>query len=83
MDNVIELPPNAEIEDMLVLEQGVKNLIVQMISGHDPSRDVDFVSGKGRGLIFLLSGPPGCGKTLTAGKKSPTESQLYSILNTH
>ena len=24
-------------------------------------------SGKGEGLIFLLHGPPGCGKTLTAG----------------
>jgi ATP-dependent Lon protease len=28
----------------------------------------DFVKGKGNGLIFLLHGPPGVGKTCTAGK---------------
>lgn len=28
----------------------------------------DIIEGKGRGLIFLLHGPPGLGKTLTAGK---------------
>jgi hypothetical protein len=28
----------------------------------------DFIEGKGRGLIFLLHGEPGLGKTLTAGK---------------
>lgn len=29
----------------------------------------DFVRGKGNGLIFLLHGKPGVGKTCTAGKK--------------
>jgi hypothetical protein len=33
------------------------------------------VSGKGEGLIFLLHGPPGCGKTLTAG-----ESPLFIVV---
>lgn len=28
----------------------------------------DFVKGKGHGLIFLLHGKPGVGKTVTAGK---------------
>lgn len=28
----------------------------------------DFVKGKGNGLIFLLHGKPGVGKTVTAGK---------------
>ena len=28
----------------------------------------DFVKGKGQGLIFLLHGKPGVGKTYTAGK---------------
>lgn len=29
----------------------------------------DFVRGKGSGLIFLLHGKPGVGKTVTAGKQ--------------
>jgi flagellar biosynthesis GTPase FlhF len=29
----------------------------------------DFVRGKGNGLIFLLHGKPGVGKTCTAGKQ--------------
>lgn len=29
----------------------------------------DFVQGKGHGLIFLLHGRPGIGKTYTAGKQ--------------
>lgn len=29
--------------------------------------DADFVKGKGTGLIFLLHGGPGVGKTCTAG----------------
>lgn len=31
----------------------------------------DFIAGKGKGLIFLLHGEPGLGKTLTAGKRDP------------
>jgi signal recognition particle GTPase len=31
----------------------------------------DFVKGKGEGLIFLLHGKPGVGKTYTAGRISP------------
>lgn len=33
----------------------------------------DFISGKGQGMIMLLTGPPGVGKTLTA------ESGTYSL----
>lgn len=35
--------------------------------GHEPWA-ADFVKGKGNGLIFLLHGKPGVGKTVTAGK---------------
>lgn len=35
-----------------------------------PAWTADFVQGKGNGLIFLLHGRPGVGKTCTAGKFS-------------
>lgn len=36
----------------------------------------DFVKGKGSGLIFLLHGKPGVGKTVTAGKPLPQHRYL-------
>lgn len=36
----------------------------------------DFIEGKGRVLVFLLHGPPGCGKTMTAGKLLVTDYGL-------
>ncbi|PMD41741.1 P-loop containing nucleoside triphosphate hydrolase protein [Hyaloscypha variabilis F] len=66
--------------DMLVLRRDVKSLILDMISSHNPKIDIDFMSGKGRGLIFLLQGPPGCGKTLTAEAMAAlTGRPLYTL----
>lgn len=42
---------------------------------HDPWA-ADFVKGKGSGLIFLLHGKPGVGKTVTAGKSQFHETCL-------
>jgi hypothetical protein len=42
--------------------------------GEEMERDpwaADFVKGKGNGLVFLLHGKPGVGKTCTAGKNTP------------
>jgi Cdc6-like AAA superfamily ATPase len=39
----------------------------------------DFVRGKGTGLIFLLHGKPGVGKTCTAGKTFCHLSLLLSL----
>jgi hypothetical protein len=36
----------------------------------------DYVDGKGNGLIFLLHGGPGVGKTFTAGKFCPHLASL-------
>lgn len=37
----------------------------------------DFVKGKGSGLIFLLHGKPGVGKTVTAGKSQENLSHEH------
>ncbi|KAH0437315.1 AAA family ATPase [Colletotrichum camelliae] len=60
--------------DRLVLEDGHKSMIESLISQHfrdkeskgGPHDQVDVVKGKGKGLILLLHGAPGVGKTSTA-----------------
>ncbi|ETS79926.1 hypothetical protein PFICI_07455 [Pestalotiopsis fici W106-1] len=44
-----------------------KMLVQALVSSHDfPGNDRDRNEQKGKGLVFLLHGPPGAGKTLTA-----------------
>jgi len=38
------------------------------VKSKQPAWSADFIQGKGRGQIILLHGPPGVGKTCTAGK---------------
>lgn len=54
----------------LQMEESKKNAIQNLVGGHTSiSSDFDdVISGKGKGLVFLLHGPPGSGKTLTAGE---------------
>jgi SpoVK/Ycf46/Vps4 family AAA+-type ATPase len=61
-----------------------KRLVHKLVKGFNTSgEDVydDIIKGKGKGLIFLLHGPPGLGKTLTAGKFIPSERHLNSSIN--
>ncbi|KAL1855202.1 hypothetical protein Daus18300_011203 [Diaporthe australafricana] len=60
--------------DQLVLPEGHKTIVLSLISQHYRNRDAgrssfeqsDIVRGKGKGLILLLHGAPGVGKTSTA-----------------
>ncbi|KAG9505128.1 hypothetical protein J7337_002094 [Fusarium musae] len=57
----------------LQVDDEIKDAIQGLIRGfssHATEFD-DFIDGKGGGLVFLLHGPPGCGKTMTAGKLAP------------
>ncbi|KAI1127960.1 P-loop containing nucleoside triphosphate hydrolase protein [Nemania abortiva] len=54
--------------DSLILQGGIKEILYALVKSHK-SRDSEFddvIKGKGKGLIFLLHGEPGTGKTLTA-----------------
>ncbi|EAS29993.3 uncharacterized protein CIMG_08739 [Coccidioides immitis RS] len=56
--------------DHLEIPEIKKNMIQTMVESHKPGSEQSFfddiIVGKGRGLVFLLYGPPGAGKTLTA-----------------
>lgn len=55
--------------DDLLIANGQKAVIRALISAHKfPEKDVrDVRNHKGKGLVMLLHGTPGSGKTLTAG----------------
>ncbi|KAH7338390.1 P-loop containing nucleoside triphosphate hydrolase protein [Rhizoctonia solani] len=55
--------------DQLVLKPEYKKMIKALVETHSGSGDVlakDLVSGKGGGMVMVLHGKPGTGKTLTA-----------------
>ncbi|KAI9147175.1 26S proteasome regulatory subunit [Paramyrothecium foliicola] len=59
---------NNEPFESLVLPDGYKDLIVSFVDNQLRDGDTfdDVINGKGGGLILLLAGDPGVGKTLTA-----------------
>ena len=68
--------------DSLVLSHARKTLVHSLVRQHKRRKDAfdDVVAGKGKGLIGLLSGKPGSGKTLTAESISQlTRQPLYTI----
>ncbi|KAJ5773144.1 hypothetical protein N7457_008040 [Penicillium paradoxum] len=71
VDNVKEIVWDTKAFDSLVLphaQQDLKRLILGFARAQSSRRDTfdDVIQGKGRGVIMLLKGPPGVGKTLTA-----------------
>jgi len=71
VDNIDNIPINDDtFKSSLILPQKVKDMVSSLVQVHD-SDQVDFddvIAGKGKGMVFLLHGEPGVGKTLTAGK---------------
>lgn len=68
VNSVSEIAFNTRAFDSLVLPESQKELILGFTSSQQSFRNQfdDVIEGKGRGIILLLSGPPGVGKTLTA-----------------
>lgn len=62
---------------LLEMESLTKKTILALVEMHNSplSQFDDFVAGKGKGVIMSLEGPPGSGKTLTAG------TSLFSTLS--
>ncbi|KAK4235599.1 P-loop containing nucleoside triphosphate hydrolase protein [Achaetomium macrosporum] len=68
IDKLGEIVWNDKAYDNLVLPGGEKELAWDFVQSKSRSNAVidDFVPDKGRGLIILMFGPPGVGKTYTA-----------------
>ncbi|KAK2779387.1 AAA family ATPase [Colletotrichum kahawae] len=58
---------NEDAFDRLVLDQKTKEMIYALVDVQTATKKMDdIITGKGNGLIVLLHGSPGTGKTLTA-----------------
>ncbi|KAH7025491.1 P-loop containing nucleoside triphosphate hydrolase protein [Macrophomina phaseolina] len=84
IDGIEEIKWNVDAFKSLVLPGDTKKLVLSFVKSHihrgSAPRFDDFIEGKGQGIVFLLTGEPGVGKTLTA--ESVAEElrvPLYSI----
>lgn len=73
VDKISPVEWNTKCFEQLVLPDDQKELVqalvtehTQRVAGNGDAGFDDIVKGKGRGLILVLHGPPGVGKTLTA-----------------
>lgn len=68
VDGISDIIWNEEAFERLILPRGFKNLILSFVEGQTSSDYTfdDIIEGKGLGIIMLLIGTPGTGKTLTA-----------------
>lgn len=68
IDAIKDIKYNDRAFESLVLPSDHKELILALAESQVLNKETfdDVVQGKGKGMIMLLSGPPGVGKTLTA-----------------
>jgi hypothetical protein len=68
VNSVRDIEWQTDAFERLVLPKNQKELILGFTESQRKHRDTfdDVIEGKGRGMIILLCGPPGVGKTLTA-----------------
>lgn len=80
--SVLDIEYNESAFESLVLPEDHKELILALAESQVQHRDSfdDVIQGKGKGMIMLLSGPPGVGKTLTAESVAETmRAPLYMM----
>ncbi|KAK0652395.1 P-loop containing nucleoside triphosphate hydrolase protein [Cercophora newfieldiana] len=68
VDRIQDIKFNTQPFDSLVLPEGYKELILSFVENQLKDGDTfdDVINGKGGGLVILLAGDPGVGKTMTA-----------------
>ncbi|KAJ5719268.1 hypothetical protein N7493_007723 [Penicillium malachiteum] len=80
-DCISDVKWNREAFQSLVMERKSKELIQALVTSQiEAEKATDLISGKGSGLILLLHGGPGTGKTLTAESVAEiAEKPLYRV----
>jgi hypothetical protein len=79
LDNVEEINWREDSFEKLVLDDNIKGMIKTLVSNSENNFS-DIIEGKGGGIIFLLHGEPGQGKTLTAESVAELlHRPLYSV----
>ncbi|KAI1451691.1 hypothetical protein F4805DRAFT_473407 [Annulohypoxylon moriforme] len=81
VDRVEEVTWNKDVFEKVVLDSDSKDLIRALVSNMlATEKNTDLIEGKGNGLILLLHGSPGTGKTLTAESVAEmTGKPLYRV----
>ncbi len=82
VDHITDVTWNKDAFQRLVLPTETKELIqaAVMAQGHLLRTSPDIIAGKGQGLLILLHGGPGTGKTLTAESIAETQERpLYRV----
>lgn len=81
VDNIHPLEWNKDAFESLAIDKESKELIDALVNNKIAAeKSTDMVKGKGNGLIILLHGGPGTGKTLTAESVAEmAEKPLYRV----
>lgn len=78
LDGLSDVEWSSKPFDSLVFNPKIKELVHSMVKQHSKGTSTfdDVVKGKGKGLVGLLCGPPGGGKTLTAEAVAEVSSSV-------
>ena len=81
VDHITDVAWNKRAFDSLVVDEETKELIQALVNNKlAGEKSTDLISGKGNGLIILLHGGPGTGKTFTAESVAEmAEKPLYRV----